>query len=204
MADAVPNPNSNPQGESAAEAALRAAQEAILAAQAINSPAGDASSTEADDAALAAAAGADPNDEVVKAMLAAMREDPGTTTAKGGSAAGPGVKGAPMNLPDFGAGKPKSLPSGVDLLGDVQLNVRIELGRTRMLLEDVLKLGDGTVVELDKLAGDPVDIYVNDRPVARGEVLVLNDNFCIRISEVYSKEMIAQIEGKMEGTKPAA
>jgi flagellar motor switch protein FliN/FliY len=202
MADAVPNPTSNPQGESAAEAALRAAQEAILAAQALNSPAADASSTEADDAALAAAAGADPNDEVVKAMLAAMREDPGTTTSKGGGA--PGVKAAPMNLPDFGAGKPKALPSGVDLLGDVQLNVRIELGRTRMLLEDVLKLGDGTVVELDKLAGDPVDIYVNDRPVARGEVLVLNDNFCIRISEVYSKEMIAQIEGKMEGTKPAA
>jgi flagellar motor switch protein FliN/FliY len=53
-----------------------------------------------------------------------------------------------------------------------------------MLVEDVLRLGEGSVVELDKLAGDPVDVYVNDRAVARGEVLVLNDNFCVRISEI--------------------
>ncbi len=77
-------------------------------------------------------------------------------------------------------------PEGIALLGDVALNVKIELGRTRMLVEDVLRLGDGSVVELDKLAGDPVDVYVNDRPVARGEVLVLNDNFCVRINEILS------------------
>jgi flagellar motor switch protein FliN/FliY len=53
-----------------------------------------------------------------------------------------------------------------------------------MFVEDVLRLGDGAVVELDKLAGDPVDVFVNDRKVARGEVLVLNDNFCVRISEI--------------------
>ena len=53
-----------------------------------------------------------------------------------------------------------------------------------MLVEDVLRLGEGTVVELDKLAGDPVDIYVNERHVARGEVLVLNDNFCVRVNEI--------------------
>ena len=74
--------------------------------------------------------------------------------------------------------------SGLDLLGDVDLQVSIELGRTEMLVEDVLKLGEGSVVELDKLAGDPVDVYVNGRLIARGEVLVLNDNFCIRISEI--------------------
>ncbi|MEX0885290.1 MAG: flagellar motor switch protein FliN [Phycisphaeraceae bacterium] len=73
---------------------------------------------------------------------------------------------------------------GIDLLGDVDLDVVIELGRTEMLVEDVLKLASGSVVELDKLAGDPVDVRVNGRLVARGEVLVLNDNFCIRISEV--------------------
>ena len=74
--------------------------------------------------------------------------------------------------------------SGIDMLGDVDLHVTIELGRTQMLVEDVLKLGTGAVVELDKLAGDPVDVFVNDCLVARGEVLVLNDNFCIRISEI--------------------
>ncbi len=73
---------------------------------------------------------------------------------------------------------------GIDLLGDVELDVSIELGRTEMLVEDVLKLQSGSVVELDKLAGDPVDVFVNGRLVARGEVLVLNDNFCIRVSEI--------------------
>ena len=72
----------------------------------------------------------------------------------------------------------------IQLLGDVDLNVMIELGRTEMLVEDVLRLGEGSVVELDKLAGDPVDVYVNQRLIARGEVLVLNDNFCIRVSEI--------------------
>lgn len=72
----------------------------------------------------------------------------------------------------------------IELLSDVDLNVMIELGRTEMLVEDVLKLGEGSVVELDKLAGDPVDVYVNQRLIARGEVLVLNDNFCIRVSEI--------------------
>ncbi len=74
--------------------------------------------------------------------------------------------------------------SGIDLLSDVDLHVMIELGRTEMLVEDVLRLQSGSVVELDKLAGDPVDVYVNNRLIARGEVLVLNDNFCIRISEI--------------------
>ena len=72
----------------------------------------------------------------------------------------------------------------IELLKDVDLNVKIELGRTKMLIEDVLKLGEGSVVELDKLAGDPVDVFVNDQLVARGEVLVLNDNFCVRINEI--------------------
>ena len=51
-------------------------------------------------------------------------------------------------------------------------------------MEDVLRLGGGSVVAMDKLAGDPVDVFVNNRLIARGEVLVLNDNFCIRISEI--------------------
>ena len=79
-------------------------------------------------------------------------------------------------------------PKRVSMLGDVNLPVNIELGRTEMLVEDVLQLGEGSVVELDKLAGDPVDVYINSRLVARGEVLVLNDNFCVRIGEVISND----------------
>ncbi len=72
----------------------------------------------------------------------------------------------------------------IEILGDVELDVSIELGRTEMLVDEVLQLGSGAVVELNKLAGDPVDVRVNGRLVARGEVLVLNDNFCIRVSEI--------------------
>ncbi|MBL8758505.1 MAG: flagellar motor switch protein FliN [Phycisphaerae bacterium] len=91
---------------------------------------------------------------------------------------------APFTAPAVGPVGESKPAEGIDLLGDVNLQVKIELGRTRMLVEDVLRLSEGSVVELDKLAGDPVDVYVNERPVARGEVLVLNDNFCIRINEI--------------------
>lgn len=75
-------------------------------------------------------------------------------------------------------------PHPMDLLSDVELDLRIELGRTQMRLDDVLRLRGGAVVALDKLAGDPVDIFVNGRLIARGEVLVMNDNFCVRVTEL--------------------
>lgn len=83
-------------------------------------------------------------------------------------------------------------PADIELLDDVDLEVKIELGRTEMYIEDVLRLTAGSVVELDKLAGDPVDVYVNQRLVARGEVLVLNDAFCVRINSIQSP--VAELE----------
>jgi flagellar motor switch protein FliN/FliY len=107
-------------------------------------------------------------------------EDPATSAA-----AEPQVPVQAFDMPNFqeavGGGQQSA---SIDLLRDVDLNVKIELGRARMLVEDVLKLGEGSIVELDKLAGDPVDVFVNDRLVARGEVLVLNDNFCVRVNEI--------------------
>lgn len=98
-----------------------------------------------------------------------------------------------LDLPDFAAGvSPEDDRQCISLLNDVQLDVKIELGRSQMLIEDVLKLGSGSVVELDKLAGDPVDVLVNDRLVARGEVLILNDNFCVRISEILVGAQLAE------------
>jgi len=91
---------------------------------------------------------------------------------------------------------PSSIEAGgIEMLGDVDLDVTIELGRTEMLVEDVLRLASGSIVELNKLAGDPVDVFVNGRLIARGEVLVLNDNFCIRISEIMAD---VQEEGVMQ------
>lgn len=114
-------------------------------------------------------------------------EDP---SALGGAPAGPDSPppllpdAARFELPNFQQVMQDAQASSIDLLRDVELNVKIELGRSRMLVEDVLKLAEGSVVELDKLAGDPVDVFVNDRLVARGEVLVLNDNFCVRVNEI--------------------
>lgn len=106
--------------------------------------------------------------------------------AVGGEASHPGGS---FDLPDFGAaGAPAVDARRITMLNDVKLNVKIELGRTRMLVEEVLKLNEGSVVELNKPAGDPVEVFVNERLVARGEVLVLNDNFCVRISEVLAAD----------------
>jgi flagellar motor switch protein FliN len=85
---------------------------------------------------------------------------------------------------DFAGAPPTTEAATLELMRDVQLDLTIELGRTHMHLEDVLKLKQGAVVPLDKLAGDPADIYVNGRLIARGEVLVLNDNFCVRVAEL--------------------
>ena len=89
-----------------------------------------------------------------------------------------------FRLDEFSPAAPSMETATLDLIRDVELDLKIELGRTHMYLEDVLKLRKGSVVPLDKLAGDPVDIYVNGRLIARGEVLVLNDNFCVRVAEL--------------------
>jgi flagellar motor switch protein FliN/FliY len=91
---------------------------------------------------------------------------------------------APFRWEELSAVPANTESANLDLIRDVELDLRIELGRTQMYLEDVLKLRRGSVVPLDKLAGDPVDIFVNGRLVARGEVLVLNDNFCVRVAEL--------------------
>ncbi|HUE73784.1 MAG TPA: flagellar motor switch protein FliN [Pirellulaceae bacterium] len=91
---------------------------------------------------------------------------------------------SPFQFRDFTGTPASGEKATLELLRDVDLNLRIELGRTQMYLEDVLKLRRGAVVSLDKLAGDPVDIFVNGRLIARGEVLVMNDNFCIRVAEL--------------------
>ncbi len=106
----------------------------------------------------------------------------GDPTAEAGE-----LSGNNIDLPNFQQVLADVESTGIHLLHDVELNVKVELGRANMVVEDVLRLSEGSVVELDKLAGDPVDIWVNERLVARGEVLVLNDCFCVRVSEILSE-----------------
>ena len=97
----------------------------------------------------------------------------------------------PFEFRDLEGGGPTRGPLPISALQDVELDLRIELGRTELLIDDVMKLAEGSVVQLDKLAGDPVDIRVNGRLIARGEVLVLNDNFCVRVAEILTPEEAA-------------
>ncbi len=131
-----------------------------------------------------------PFDAVAAEMAAAIAEEKAAAELTASAA----PVGEPLELPSFGDDLLiEGLNNEIDLLHDVDLRVKIELGRTRMLVEDVLRLGSGSVVELDKLAGDPVDVYANDRLIARGEVLVLNDNFCVRVSEIVSGDQDALV-----------
>ena len=72
------------------------------------------------------------------------------------------------------------------MLLDVPLTVTIELGRTEMTLKQALELQQGSVVELNRLAGDPIDVYVNERLIAKGEVVVVDDKFAVRVTELFS------------------
>jgi flagellar motor switch protein FliN/FliY len=74
------------------------------------------------------------------------------------------------------------------MLMDVTLQLAVELGRTRMSVRQVLDLQKGSVVELNRMAGDPVDVFVNDHLIARGEVVVVDDKFGIRITELVSPD----------------
>jgi flagellar motor switch protein FliN/FliY len=98
-------------------------------------------------------------------------------TADGGTGGAGGQGGVPAQT----AGR-----TGLDLLHDVEMEVTAELGRTRMSVRELLSLTPGTVVELDRLAGGPADLLVNGRLIARGEVVVIDENFGIRITEIVS------------------
>ena len=79
-----------------------------------------------------------------------------------------------------------TVPANIDLLMDVSLKLSVELGRATLSVRDTLNMAPGYVIELDKLAGDPVDVLVNGRLIARGEVVVVDDQFGVRITEIVS------------------
>lgn len=97
--------------------------------------------------------------------------------------------------PPTGAGAETAPASRrLELLLDVPLDLSVELGRSRMSIQDLLNLSPGSVIELDKIAGEPLDILVNDRLIARGEAVVVNDKFGVRITDIVSpSERIARL-----------
>ena len=186
-AAAVPDATPAPSGE--AVSGQDDIDALLAAAESLASP--DGADASAPEEVLLDSAGR-PFDEAAAAMAAAIAEDsasapePPAPAPAPEPAAAPGPTPTSFELKDFSAETLTDGPHDISILRDVDLKVHIELGRTRMYIEDVLKLSEGSVVELNNLAGDPVNVYVNDRLVARGEVLVLSDNFCVRISEILS------------------
>lgn len=94
---------------------------------------------------------------------------------------------APPPVAEFAESKGGSSlapPKELDFILDIPVKVTAQLGRTKMLIKDLLQVGPGSVVELDRLAGEPVDVLVNDKLVAKGEVVVINENFGVRLTEI--------------------
>ncbi|PIE04674.1 MAG: flagellar motor switch protein FliN [Spirochaetales bacterium] len=115
----------------------------------------------------------------------------------GGMAAQPGMMGGtfgsqgPLNvqgvqLPELNPTMSAGEQRNIGLLMDVSMELTVELGRTKWKIKDILGMGEGTIIELDKLAGEPVDILVNNNLIARGEVVVIDENFGVRVTEIVS------------------
>ncbi len=85
----------------------------------------------------------------------------------------------PQNIEEDGSG-----PLGLGMLGNVKVAMTVEVGRTQITLQDLLRLNEGSVVELDRMAGDPLDILVNGTPIAKGEVVVVGEKFGIRFGDI--------------------
>lgn len=99
------------------------------------------------------------------------------------------------NFEELKGEKGESGMRDIDFLLDIPLEVTAELGRTRMLIRDLLQLGQGSVIELDKIAGEPMEILINNRLVARGEVVVVNEKFGVRLTDIISPtERIRQLK----------
>jgi flagellar motor switch protein FliN/FliY len=90
------------------------------------------------------------------------------------------------DLAELGAGVVSANEVPLAMLMDLTLPLSIELGRTRMTVQDILRLGRGSVVQLERLAGEPIDLYVADRRFAEGEVVVLGEHFGVRITRIIS------------------
>ena len=91
-----------------------------------------------------------------------------------------------MKFPPLDEGLPLSIGGNISLILDVPMTLTVELGRTTQLVQDILGLGEGSIIELDKLAGEPVDLLVNGKLIAKGEVVVIDENFGVRVTDIVS------------------
>ena len=136
------------------------------------------------DALIAAAGQSSEDDEPIE--YAELEDE-----AVSAPAQAPGRSGL-VDLPSFAPAAPapmlQSSESGLGRVRDIPLEVTVELGRTRLLIRDIMDLSAGSIIELDKIAGEPVDLFANGMLVARGEVIVIDDNFGVRVTEIITAQ----------------
>jgi flagellar motor switch protein FliN/FliY len=122
-------------------------------------------------------------DDIVEEI--AEPEEAAVSQAASKVAEEPPVNAGPLNLMSFDDdySGPDNL-EGFDRVQDIPLEISVELGRTKLLIRDILELGVGSIIELEKMAGEPVDLLANGLLIARGEVVVIEDNFGVRITEI--------------------
>lgn len=108
-----------------------------------------------------------------------------------GEGTGQGDQPAEVQNVELGAvkeGQVLDIKAGLELLGDVNVHITVELGRTSKYVREVLNFSSGSIIELDKMEGEPVDVFVNDMLFARGEVVTIDENFAVRITDIMSEE----------------
>lgn len=131
--------------------------------------------------------------DIAGALAQATQGAGGAAAAGGGAAAGAGGGAAAAGAPR-GAGGTGTIQS-LDFILDIPLAVTVELGRARMSIRDLLQLAQGSVVELSKFAGEPLEVLINDKLIARGEVVVVNEKFGVRLTDIISPvERIEQLK----------
>jgi flagellar motor switch protein FliN len=108
----------------------------------------------------------------------------GTSTST--SATAPSPSPSPASFPSLDGGGAVPAPKNIDFILDIPMQVTVQVGSTKMVIRDLLQLGQGSVIELEKLAGEPMEVLVNNKLVARGEVVVVNEKFGIRLTDVIS------------------
>lgn len=116
-------------------------------------------------------------------------------TNKKEEVAGAGSTGRPYEFSGLDGPVQDQPRTNLDFILDIPLEITVELGRTRMVIEDLLKLGQGSVIELTKLAGETLDVLANQRLIAKGEVVVVNEKFGVRLTEIISpRERIERLK----------
>lgn len=141
------------------------------------------------------------NAEELLASMDADVADEGSSSAEASAAPSEGDSsdsagsGDGDDLPDSGSSKKATNERNLDLILDIPLKVTAELGRTKMVVSELLNLGQGSVIELSKLAGEPMEVLVNDKLVARGEAVVVNEKFGVRLTDIISPtERVEQLK----------